>query len=101
MLWLTRCFSFPRLARAWPIENVELTPASVHPGFLSRGSERSSEATCAKVASRDEEKGVGTHLPERPGGCCAQMSPDPFFLVRWEFFGRSALPVAQQKADEI
>ncbi len=23
-------------------------------------------------------KGDRTHLPERPGGCCAQMSPDPF-----------------------
>jgi len=27
------------------------------------------------------EKGVGSHLPERPEGCCAQMSPDPFFDV--------------------
>ena len=69
-----------QLASGWPIENVELTPASVHPGFLSRGSERSSEATYAKVASLDEEKGVGTHLPERPGGCCAQMSPDPMLF---------------------
>ncbi|MCL4205449.1 MAG: tetratricopeptide repeat protein [Pirellulaceae bacterium] len=25
------------------------------------------------------EKGVRTHLPERPEGCSAQMSPDPFF----------------------
>ena len=25
------------------------------------------------------EKGDGTHLPERPGGCFAQMSPVPFF----------------------
>ena len=25
------------------------------------------------------EKGVGAHLPERPGGFFAQMSPDPFF----------------------
>ena len=27
----------------------------------------------------DEEKGVGTHLPERPEGCFAQMGTVPFF----------------------
>src|SRR5262245_56329243 len=25
------------------------------------------------------KKGVRPHLPERPGGCFAQMGPDPFF----------------------
>ena len=25
------------------------------------------------------EKGVGSHLPKRPFGCFAQMTPDPFF----------------------
>jgi hypothetical protein len=25
------------------------------------------------------EKKVRSHLPERPGRCCAQMTPDPFF----------------------
>jgi len=33
----------------------------------------------AGLEAFDLEKGVRTHLPERPGGCCAQMSPDPFF----------------------
>jgi hypothetical protein len=28
------------------------------------------------------EKGVGTLLPERPEGCFAQKSPDPFFVNR-------------------
>jgi phospholipid N-methyltransferase len=31
---------------------------------------------------RREEKGVRTLLPERPGGCFAQKSPDPFFSGR-------------------
>lgn len=33
----------------------------------------------AGLEAFDPEKGVRTHLPERPGGCSAQMSPDPFF----------------------
>ena len=28
------------------------------------------------------EKGVRSNLPERPGGCFAQIGPDPFFLFR-------------------
>ena len=31
-----------------------------------------------------KEKGVGSHLPERPFGCFAQMTPDPFFLSKRE-----------------
>jgi hypothetical protein len=27
-----------------------------------------------------KEKGDGANLPERPGGCFAQISPVPFFL---------------------
>ncbi len=33
----------------------------------------------AGLEAFDLEKGVRTHLPERPGGCSAQMSPEPFF----------------------
>jgi len=36
------------------------------------------EIHCFRV-EKDAEKGVRTHLPKRPEGCCAQMSPDPFF----------------------
>ena len=36
----------------------------------------------AGLEAFDLEKGVRTHLPERPGGCLAQMSPDPFFNPR-------------------
>ncbi len=32
--------------------------------------------------SRRGEKGDGPHLPERPGGCCAQMGTVPFFPAR-------------------
>ena len=33
----------------------------------------------------EREKGVGSHLPERPNGCSAQMTPDPFFSSRDDF----------------
>jgi hypothetical protein len=29
------------------------------------------------------EKGDGANLPERPGGCFAQISPVPFFVARF------------------
>ena len=42
----------------------------------------------AKVfdAGTTGEKGVRTHLPERPEGCSAQMSPDPFFATGRPYF---------------
>jgi tricorn protease-like protein len=46
-------------------------------GHISQPLER---AVGRRLAGRG--KGVRTHLPERPGGCFAQMSPDPFFTNR-------------------
>ena len=31
------------------------------------------------VVRHTSVKGVGSHLPERPFGCFAQMTPDPFY----------------------
>ena len=38
------------------------------------------------------EKGVGSHLPERPVGCFAQMRPDPFFALDRAHALRSRIP---------
>ena len=41
---------------------------------------------CAKRSTgsvrRRSEKGDRSNLPERPGGCCAQIGPVPFFAIR-------------------
>jgi len=34
----------------------------------------------------DGEKGVGSLLPERPEGCCAQKTPDPFITVQGQVY---------------
>ena len=38
-----------------------------------------SEPAVGLVSLAGREKGVRHHLPERPGGCFAQMVPEPFF----------------------
>ena len=42
----------------------------------------------------EDEKGVGTLLPERPEGCCAQKGPDPFFTTTFP-----EIPAAPTAAD--
>ena len=43
------------------------------------------------------EKGVRHLLPERPGGCCAQKVPDPFFAAMMTFASSAALALGGMK----
>ena len=45
----------------------------------------SSRNAVAQSHQRCAEKGVRSHLPERPFGCFAQMTPDPFFILAATF----------------
>ena len=47
------------------------------------------------VVEVTREKGVRTNLPERPGGCFAQIGPDPFFRLVARSEGNAQVEVSQ------
>ena len=73
------------LARA-PISDAELTHLRelTQLKSLSLNNTQISDAGLAHLRRLCVEKGGRSHLPERPGGCFAQMSPAPFFSTSRE-----------------